>query len=79
MVGWKDQEGLEKRWGDLEGVSEINRKWPENNGNNDLELELVTFNDWKCNSVRKVVGRLGGRSYVECEKLIFLCINQIVS
>ena len=48
-VGWKVQEGLDKRWESLlvEGMNEINRTGPETSGNNDptaddLQLSNVT-------------------------------------
>ena len=46
-VGWKVQEGLDKRLESLEGMNEINRKGPENSGNNDpkADLELAALND----------------------------------
>ena len=34
-VGWKVQEGLDKRWESLEEMDEINSTRPENSGNND--------------------------------------------
>jgi uroporphyrin-III C-methyltransferase len=44
-VGWKVQEGLDRRWESLEGMNEISRTGPENSGNNapkeDLELSTI--------------------------------------
>jgi uroporphyrin-III C-methyltransferase len=34
-VGWKVQEGLDKRWESLDGLKEIKHKGPEISGNND--------------------------------------------
>ena len=47
-VGWKVQEGLDKRWEslELERMNEINRTGPDNSGNNDPRAdELQLSND----------------------------------
>ena len=39
-VGWKVQEGLDRRWESLEGMNETDRIGPENSGNNNPRADL---------------------------------------